>query len=73
MDTDSPGDFFLWGKLIVMAREKDWTPAEYLSQPAIFVHAHEAIFGVVCALTKEQRERMRKEAEAEYGRDKNHA
>ena len=68
LEDEDPSDVFLLAKLVLVAREKEWGPEEYLSQSAVFVQAFERIFRVVAELTQEERERLRRELEREHAR-----
>lgn len=69
MDTDDPGAYFELAKLVLLSRERQWTPEEYLAQPAVFIQAFEASVAVISRYIEEDRERRRARLQEEMKRN----
>lgn len=68
MDTDDPEAYWDLAKLLLLCRERQWTPDEYLAQPAVFIQAFEATLGLLSRLFEEKRQRERARIEQEMKR-----
>lgn len=68
METDDPSVYFDLAKFLLLGREHQWTPEEYLSQPAVFIQAFEACLSMLLRLIDENRERQRARLQEEMKR-----
>ena len=59
IDDDDPEDVFRGAALIFYARERSWSPTEFLAQPAKWARAYEFMLPYMLNMLEEVRERHR--------------